>query len=297
MIPLRVYLKNFLCHREQEFVFDGPPVWLLHGPNGVGKSAVFDAMVYALFGQPNRREGSRTAVADLVRYGESSMRVEFDFEYRGRRYRVWRTRTRNGQPRQGVGEFRDGSPAPQPLAHVNRASELDQWVCDTLGLNYEAFVSAVLLRQGAAERLIDADRQARRDLFRGIIDLEPYVRLHEAVTEGRTAVGGKVRVLRGALQEMPEVTEDQLTAAVDAHQQTTANWERAGGGGHGPCSARPRPNLGWAERNLRRRSGTARWSPRPARPCRRTGADGQAVAGPARRRPRPDRNDEVANRR
>ena len=49
MIPLRVFLKNFLCHREQEFVFDGHPVWLLHGPNGVGKSAVFDAMAYALF--------------------------------------------------------------------------------------------------------------------------------------------------------------------------------------------------------------------------------------------------------
>ena len=44
MIPLRVYLKNFLCHREQEFCFDGHPVWLLYGDNGVGKSAVFDAM-------------------------------------------------------------------------------------------------------------------------------------------------------------------------------------------------------------------------------------------------------------
>ena len=99
MIPLRVYLKNFLCHSEYAFVFDQHPVWLLHGPNGVGKSAVFDAMVYALFGEPNRREGSKTAVADLVRYGETSMRVEFDFEYRGRRYRVWRTRTRSGQRR------------------------------------------------------------------------------------------------------------------------------------------------------------------------------------------------------
>ena len=43
MIPLRVSLENFLCHARQEFRFDEHPVWLLHGPNGVGKSAVFDA--------------------------------------------------------------------------------------------------------------------------------------------------------------------------------------------------------------------------------------------------------------
>ena len=227
MIPLRVYLKNFLCHREQEFVFDGQPVWLLHGPNGVGKSAVFDAIVYALFGDPNRREGSRTAVADLIRYGESSLRVEFDFEYRGRRYRVWRTRTRSGQPRQGVGEFRDGGATPQPLAHINRAGEVDQWVCDTLGLNYEQFVSAVMLRQGAVERLIDADREARRDLFRGIIDLDPYIGLHEAVTEARTGVGGEARAPCGALQEMLDVTEEQLAAAATTHHDKTTAWERA----------------------------------------------------------------------
>ena len=227
MIPLRVYLKNFLCHGEQEFAFAGHPVWLLHGPNGVGKSAVFDGIIYALFGESNRRQGCRTAVADLIRYGESSMRVEFDFEYRGRRYRAWRTRTRTGQPRQGVGEFQDGDTNPRPLLNVNRVDELDQWVCDTLGLNYDAFVSAVLLRQGAAERLIDADREARRDLFRGILDLDPYIRLYDAVTTARTEVNGEIRTLRGVLQEMTEVTEEQITTATANRDDAMRAWEGA----------------------------------------------------------------------
>ncbi len=227
MIPLRVYLKNFLCHREQEFVFDGHAVWLLHGPNGVGKSAVFDAMVYALFAEHRRREGSRNAVADMVRYGaEEGMRVEFDFEYRGHRYRVWRTRTRSGQPRQGVGEFLDGNPTPQPNPRVNNARELEEWVCGTLGLTYDAFVSAVLLRQGAAERLIDADRDARRDLFRGIIDLDPYIRLHEAVTTARAEVGGEVRSQRAILEELREVTEAEIAVATIARDENQTAWER-----------------------------------------------------------------------
>lgn len=219
MIPVRVYVENFLCHARQEFVFDGHPVWLLHGPNGVGKSAVFDAMVYALFDESDRREGCGTRVADLVRYGASSMRVEFDFEYRGRRYRVWRTRSRGGQPRQGVGEFVNGEPAPRPVRDVNGSRELSAWVRATLGLTYDAFVSAVLLRQGAAERLIDADRDARRNLFRGIIDLEPYLRLHTAVTDARAEASGEVRRLRAAILQQREVTDDELTTAAATVQQ------------------------------------------------------------------------------
>lgn len=221
MIPLRVYLQNFLCHREQEFLFDGHPVWLLHGPNGVGKSAVFDAMVYSLFGEHRRREGAPNAVGDLVRYGESSMRVEFDFEYRDRRYRVWRIRNRTGQPRQGVFELDDNA-KPRPLRDVNSVRDLDDWVARTLGLNYEQFVSAVLLRQGAAERLIDAKRDARRDLFRGIIDLEPYIKFHNVITTERTEVNGVVRSLRSRIETMPGVTEEQVIAATLVRDDATA---------------------------------------------------------------------------
>lgn len=226
MIPLRVYLKNFLCHHEQEFQFDGHPVWLLHGPNGVGKSAVFDAMVYALFGEHNRREGVPNAVGDLIRYGESSMRVEFDFEYREHRYRVWRTRSRTGQPKQGVYAL-NGNSEPRPLRDVNSVRDLEVWVKQTLGLEYGQFVSAVLLRQGAAERLIDAKRDSRRDLFRGIIDLDPYIKLHNGITTARTEVNGVARSLRARIGTMPEVTEEQVNAAILVRDNSLTAWQRS----------------------------------------------------------------------
>ena len=52
MIPQRVLLKGFLCYTdEQEVRFDGSAtLWMLSGLNGSGKSSIFDAVTYALFG-------------------------------------------------------------------------------------------------------------------------------------------------------------------------------------------------------------------------------------------------------
>lgn len=224
MIPLRVYLKNFLCHQEQEFKFHGHPVWLLSGNNGVGKSAVFDGMVYALFGE-HKRSSSRNTAADLVRHGESSFRVEFDFEYDGRRYRIWRTRARSGPTKQGVSELLNGNLVP--VRDVNGVRELDDWVKHTLGLTYDSFVSAVLLRQGAAEKLIDADKDARRELFRGIIDLEPYLQLYKTVTQARTEVAGAVRSMRTLLEQMPVVTDHVMSTVTQARNDALSAWENA----------------------------------------------------------------------
>jgi DNA repair protein SbcC/Rad50 len=215
MIPLRVYLKNFLCHAEQEFRFDDHPVWLLHGPNGVGKSAVFDGMVYALYGESRRSDDRKNIVSDVIRHGESSMRVEFDFEVAGQRYRVWRTRARSGT-KQGVNRSINGQWSP--IRDVNAVDDLIKWVEQTVGLNYDAFVSAVLLRQGAAEKLIDADKDMRRELFRSFIDLDPYIDLHNRVTGVRAELSTQAKTLRIRFEKIQNITDDQLAQATVAEQ-------------------------------------------------------------------------------
>jgi len=225
MIPLRVYLKNFLCHAEQEFRFEEHPVWLLHGPNGVGKSAVFDAMVYALYAESRRSDVRKNAVVDVIRHGETSMRVEFDFEIAGQRYRVWRTRARSGQPKQGVNQWINSNWSP--VRDVNGATELNEWVRRTIGLTYETFVSAVLLRQGAAEKLIDAEKDTRRELFRSFVDLDPYIQLHERVTTARTSLSADVRQFRARLNGMQVVADDRIAAATAAVQARDQELQKA----------------------------------------------------------------------
>jgi len=86
VIPQRVLLKGFLCYTdEQEVRFDGSAtLWMLSGLNGSGKSSIFDAVTYALFG--HHRGGGSQAV-ELINKDSDSLLVEFDFLLDGQLYR------------------------------------------------------------------------------------------------------------------------------------------------------------------------------------------------------------------
>src|SRR5205807_1036044 len=98
MIPCRIQLQGFLSYRdEQALDFRDAPLWMLAGANGSGKSAVFDAVTYALFGC--HRNGTQDA-SELINKQSDGFAVEFEFELGGGRYQARRTlkRTTRGRP-------------------------------------------------------------------------------------------------------------------------------------------------------------------------------------------------------
>ena len=92
MIPVLLSLKNFLSYGE-----DVPPldftefdIACLSGNNGHGKSAILDAITWALWGEARKASGDRSPSDGLLRLGSTDMRVEFEFDLEGDRYRVIR---------------------------------------------------------------------------------------------------------------------------------------------------------------------------------------------------------------
>src|SRR5262249_52806933 len=124
MIPKRIELENFLSFGKPavELTFsDGEPLWALCGRNGVGKSAVFDGITYALYGI--HRAGPQKA-EQLIRHGANGFRVVLEFEFAGALYRI--TRSRAGRTTQKVERQRDG--AWEAVPGVNTAKEVNTWV-------------------------------------------------------------------------------------------------------------------------------------------------------------------------
>src|SRR5215468_1584080 len=107
MIPQRVRLHGFLCYQDQQEVsFDGASLWMLAGLNGSGKSAVFDAVTYALFG--GHRGGQRNA-EELVNKESDGLQVEFDFLRGSTVYRIKRTLKKGGRATRQIYEQQPGA--------------------------------------------------------------------------------------------------------------------------------------------------------------------------------------------
>jgi len=224
MIPKRVTLKNFLSFGDNEQVFDftdEESLWILTGPNGVGKSAVFDAITYCLFLQ---HRGGKSDFGNLIRHGANGFRVSFEFEFNGVDYRVTRTRGSNATQR---AERKDATGEWSAIA--TSKDDIEEWVEETLGLRFESFTASVLLRQGEADAIVEATGTRRMEILKRIIDVERFEALSNRIAQAlrvRSLALDQARQQRG---NAVEVTPEQVETARAAFQAAEEEQDNAQG--------------------------------------------------------------------
>lgn len=204
---------------EATLSFDGAALWMLCGANGAGKSTVFDAMKFALFG--THRGGAQGADA-LIHHDSDKLKIEFDFQIEDDIYRVQRTLSRRNKSSfqalhiSGPHAPRVGMPSPQAIPETESKSGLTRWVGEHLGLNEETFSAAILLQQGKSDALLSADNETRFQMLAQIVDLESYQKVHEVAEERRKNFNGNANLLRSQLDAAPGID----AAALEAISQT-----------------------------------------------------------------------------
>ena len=97
MVPVKLTLSNFLSYgsEEQTLDFSQFHVACLSGRNGQGKSALLDALTWALWGEARKSSGAQKPDEELLRIGSRRMSVVLEFDIEGERYRVVRTYSRS----------------------------------------------------------------------------------------------------------------------------------------------------------------------------------------------------------
>jgi DNA repair protein SbcC/Rad50 len=254
MIPKRVLLENFLSFGEPaaEIIFtDNEPLWVICGPNGVGKSAIFDAVTYALFAY--HRGGSRNA-EQLIRHGAAGFRVEFDFEINGKDYRI--IRTKSGRTTQRVLSRVPGTNQWEPEHIGNAAPDVKKWVEKNIGLEFEAFKASVLLRQGEADAILTATGSERLALLKTIIGVDRFEQISEHIHDAFKDRKCELEKLKENTQGVAAPTEEQINAAAEAlaraelHRQQIQ--ERSAKAGELLAAARQWNSLAAKKANLER---------------------------------------------
>src|SRR5205085_8811605 len=159
--------------------FEGIHVAVLTGDNGHGKSALLDAITWALWGRARAR-----SVDELIHAGAAEMEVEFEFELDEHQYRVIRKRQRRGKHGQSDLQFavRSESGGYRPLTERS-VGETERLIERTLRMSYETFTNSSFIQQGRADSFTTNSPAERKRILAEILELGYYDELEARAKE------------------------------------------------------------------------------------------------------------------
>ncbi len=183
MIPIKLAVRNFMPYRDNvpPLYFTGIHTATISGDNGNGKSALIDAMTWALWGRTRAKSDD-----DLIHSGQTEMEVDFDFAVGQQTYRIIRKHTKPRRRRasgQTILEFQLATENGFRPITGNSVRETEQKIKDTLHMDYDTFINSAFLRQGHADEFTVANPSKRKQVLADILGLSLYDELEEQAKE------------------------------------------------------------------------------------------------------------------
>ncbi len=202
MIPHKLSLQNFLSYKAPQEPLDFSQMHLavLIGQNGHGKSALLDAMTWALWGK------ARASDDALMHLGSTEMQVGFEFRLGEQLYRVARKRHRRGRtskPRLDLFIWDEEGGRWQPLTETT-VTATQRKIEDILRMDYDTFEHTAFLKQGEADAFTTATPGKRKNILGKVLNLAQYDRYAARAREVAKTLQREVDGLEGRIQELSE---------------------------------------------------------------------------------------------
>ncbi len=202
MIPIELKLKNFLSYSAdcEPIRFDGFNIACLTGDNGNGKSALLDAITWAVWGQARGTDERGAGVDDLVNSGAEDMEVDFTFRLEGDTYRISRRRDK----RRGKSslEFQIADNGVFRSISGDNIAATQQKIIQVLRMDYHTFTSASFILQGKADTFTSMKPSERKKILGEILGLSIYRDLEAMAREESNRAGETVSRLDARLNEI-----------------------------------------------------------------------------------------------
>ncbi len=228
MRPLTIELHYFGPYEHQvvDFTqFTERSLFLVAGNTGAGKTTIFDAMCYALFGQTtNDRDRSAAALRSDFAPADQETMVKFTFEHQDLKYQIMRRPKQVLKGRRGnLVEHNQAVDLIYPLEsdhpqEITKIKEADTFITDLLNLTRDQFKQIVLLPQGKFRQFLDSDSNTKEALLRDLFNTSRY-------EQWATQLKNDLREQKKSLttQETKIQSLKETVTEIDA-QLTTKEW-------------------------------------------------------------------------
>ncbi len=179
MIPVKLKVRNFMPYRDNvpALDFSGIHTACISGDNGNGKSALIDAITWALWGRTRAKSDD-----DLIHSGQMETEVEFDFAVGQQLYRIIRKHAKprkHGRTGQTILELQIKTEDGFKAITGNSIIQTQQRIRDIVHMDYDTFINSAFLRQGHADEFTRQTPVKRKEVLSSVLDLSLYDGLEE----------------------------------------------------------------------------------------------------------------------
>lgn len=204
MKPIKLIIQAFgsyIQRTEIDFTkFGDKGIYLITGDTGSGKTTIFDAIVFALYGNPSgeNRDAKmiRSKYLDEKQNRDWETYAELEFEIKGKPYKIRRTPEYIRPAKRGTGETKQAASVLLTLPNKEAFSKIDdvnKKIEEIIGLSREQFVQIVMLPQGNFMKFLLSDTKEKQKIFNTLFDTKRYVEFQEEVKNEVNAVKKEIR--------------------------------------------------------------------------------------------------------
>ncbi|ADM71982.1 Nuclease SbcCD subunit C [Paenibacillus polymyxa E681] len=198
MKPLKLTMTAFGPFKDKEVIdfseLKGHRLFVVSGNTGAGKTSIFDAICFALYGDASGEDRNdskmlRSHFAD----DQVHTAVDFEFELKGRSYRVFRQLAHVKAGNKGATgdryelyEIDRGKEVPITDRFI--VSQVDEKIQKITGLTKEQFKQIVMLPQGEFRKLLTSETENKEEILRRIFNTGLYKYVADHLNEKRKEI-------------------------------------------------------------------------------------------------------------
>jgi len=203
MRPLKLTMSAFGCYADKQTIdfetLGNEGLYLITGDTGAGKTTIFDAITFALFGETSGDNRKAEMLRSKYAQENAETYVELSFQYHDKAYLIKRNPSYVRAKQRGEGATEEKADAELHLPDnrsVTKLREVNTKVEEILGINREQFVQIAMIAQGEFLKVLHASTEDRIEIFRKIFYTDAYKTFQDRVKKDANGLVAEIKEQR-----------------------------------------------------------------------------------------------------